>query len=202
MSPVTRYHRGTARIDAHMLTELDWLLDMDQAADRATAEPIAAQIAALLRQPGAVYADVCHLDEAEGIHDYLTVQEVDAVQRLRGDHRAGSGPVDVDAGALSEVRNLLDRLTMSWQGCEENADGNPYDYPPAELAYVRAQLAKSPPEICYRCTWCQFLIMRDRIDYLLDQQGFTDRNAYIAVQTEDPEVVWRERVIGPVPAVA
>lgn len=198
MSPVTRHHHGTARVGAGFLDEIDLVLDMDHAANRTAVEALAEQIKETLQRPGAVYADVCHLDEAEGIHDYLTVQEVDAVQRLRGEHRAGSGLVDVDAGALSEVRNLLDRLTMSWQGCEENADGNPYDYPPAELAYVQAQLAKG--EICYRCTWCRFLIMRDRIDYLLDQQGFTDRNAYIEFQTEDPEVIWRERVVGAVTA--
>lgn len=200
MSPVTRHHQGTARIDAYMLTELDWLLDMDQAAPRNTVAGIAHDIAALLRKPGAVYADVWKLDEADGIHDYLTVQEVDAVQRLRGWSRLRHGPVDVDAGALSEVRNLIDRLTMSWQGCEENADGNAYDYPPAELPFVKAQLAKG--EICYRCTWCQFLVMRDRIDYVLDRQGFTNRSPYIEFQTEDPDVIWRERVIGPIPVAA
>lgn len=204
MSPVTRYHRGTARIDAHLLTELDWLFDMDQAAPRSTVKAIADQITERLRQSGAVYDDVWKMDEAEdeaeGVHAYLTVQEVDAVQRLRGWHRLRHGPIDVDAGALSEVRNLLDRLTQSWAGCEENADGNPYSYDDAELAFVQAQLRKG--EICYRCVWCQFLIMRDRIDYLLDQQGFTDRNAHIEFQKDDPEVIWRTRVTGPVPVAA
>ncbi len=200
MSPVTRYHHGTVRINAHLLTELDQLLDMDQAAPRGKVLPVAAQITERLRQPGAVYDDVWRLDEAEGVHDYLTVQEVDAVQRLRGWHRLRHGPIDVDAGALSEVRNLLDRLTQSWTGCEDNADGNPYDYGSAELAFVKAQLAKG--EVCYRCTWCQFLIMRDRIDYLLDRQGFTDRSPWIDYQTEDPEAIWKTRVISPVPAAA
>lgn len=202
MSPIARHHHGTATVDAHLLTELDWLLDMDQAAPRGTVKPIADEIRERLGRPGAVYDDVWNLDEAEGIHDWLTVQEVDAVQRLRGWHRLRHGPVQVDAGALSEVRNLLDRLTMSWTSCEENADGNPYDYDDAELAFVRAQLAKQPPEICYRCNWCQFLIMRDRIDYLLDQQCFTGRSPYIEVQKEDPTAVWRTLVMGPVPVAA
>jgi hypothetical protein len=188
MSPVTRHHRGTARIPASLLNDIDGVLDMDEAAPRAVVKPLADRMRDYRRELSLDH-DIEHTD---GVHPYLTVSEVDAVQRLRGWHRLRHGTLTVDAGALSDVRNVLDALTLSWTGCEENADGNPYGYDDAELAYVQAQLKKG--EICYRCIWCEFLILRDRIDWLLDDQGFTGRSPYIERQKENPETVWRELV--------
>lgn len=189
MPPVTRHHHGVARIPAQLLDDIDGTLDMDTAAPRSKVKPIADRLRDYDRDLDLDW----DLDHTEGIHDYLRVREVDAVQRLRGWHRLRYGTVTVDAGALSDVRNVLDGLTLSWTGCEENADGNPYGYDDAELAYVQAQLKKG--EMCYRCIWCQFLILRDRIDWLLDAEGFMDRSPWIEAQQDNPEVVWRTRVM-------
>lgn len=195
MSPVTRMHHGTARIPAQLLDDIDGTLDMDLAVPRAVVKALADRV----REHRANWRNPDHDDDlvaavqATPVHDYLSLMEVDAAQRLRGWHRLRHGTLTVDAEALSDVRNVLDGLTLTWTGCEENAEGNPYGYDDAELAYVQAQLEKG--HICYRCTWCQFLILRDRIDYLLDAQGFTDRSPYIEPGEDDPEVIWRQLVM-------
>ncbi|MCU1696104.1 MAG: hypothetical protein JWR34_2167 [Mycobacterium sp.] len=194
MGQIRRMHYGTAKVPAQLLVAIDGVLDMDAAAPRSVVKPLADRLRDYNRD-----LDIdMDIECTEGIHPYLQVSEVDAVQRLRGWHRLRYGTVTVDAEALSDVRNVLDTLTLSWSSCHENAEGNPYGYDEIELTYVQAQLKKN--EICYRCQWCEFLILRERIDWLLDAQGFTDRNRWIETHQkhqEDPEVTWRTRVTAP-----
>jgi len=186
MGQVIRMHHGPAKVSASMLTELDWLLDMDTAAPRNIVKPLADQ----LRDHHRDLRLDTDIQCSEGIHDYLRVLAVDAVQRLRGWHRLRHGTITVEARWLCEVRNLLDSLLYSWGiECEDYATG----LGPTEAAIVQAAIEQG--RTCTRCPWCQFLVMRDRIDALLDAQGFDDVTSYYRPPSYDPEALWRDYVM-------
>jgi hypothetical protein len=186
MGQVTRMHRGPAKISAFMLTELDWLLDMDTAAPRGVVKPLADRLRDYHRDPDLDMNIQC----SEEIHDYLRVLEVDAVQRLRSWHRLRHGTITVEARWLCEVRNLLDSLLYSWGiECEDYATG----LDSAEAAIVDPAIEQD--RRCNRCPWCQFLVMRDRIDVLLDAQGFDDVTPHYQAPSYDPDAFWRDYVM-------
>lgn len=194
MCQIRRYATGPVRISAHLLTELDWLLDMDTAAPRATITPLADR----LRDYNRDLDYDTDIDCTEGVHGYLRVLDVDAVQRLRGWHRLQYGTVTVDARWVCEVRNLLDGLLYSWGvECEDYLETLNYD--PAERAIVGD--AVKDGRCCNRCVWCQFLVMRDRLDVLLDAQGIR-APSYYDPPPYDPEAVWRDQVMADVPTSA
>lgn len=158
MSPITRMHRGRVAIIPSLLDDIDGVLAMD------TAEP-----AEVVRPLGDLLRDY-HRDlsldrernEVDGIHDWLHVREVDSVQRLR----ASLDGDTVDAHYFSEVRNVLDGLTLSF---ESECGGD---------------------QCCNECDWCRFLILRDRCDVTLNRQGF-ERPAYLDEPDYDPDEMWR-----------
>ena len=158
MSPVTRMHHGTVQVDPALLDDIDWVLDMDTAEPPEVVRPLGDQLRDYHRD--------LSLDDdrnfADGIHDWLHVREVDSVQRLRASLAAGA----VAAKFLSEVRNVLDGLTLSF---ESECNGDP---------------------CCNRCQWCRFLILRDRCDATLDRAGF-ERPVYSTPLDYDPDEAWR-----------
>lgn len=192
MPPILRYHEGPVKVDAHLLTELDWLLDMDTAAPREVVAPLAAQLRDHKRD-----TDLDYEHRTEGVHDYLTVLEVDAMQRLRGWHRLRHGTLTVEARWLAEIRNALDLLVLGGYGVECEDYLSELDYDPAERAIVKAAVDADKP--CYRCEHCQYCVMTDRLDVLLDAQGFVGSPNYQAyakpARDYDPEALWRDRVI-------
>jgi hypothetical protein len=193
MPPILRYHEGPVKVDAHLLTELDWLLDMDTAAPRDVVAPLAAHLRDYHRDTDLDYEH----NHVEGVHDYLTVLEVDAMQRLRGWHRLRYGTLTVEARWLAEVRNALDLLVLGGYGEECEDYLSQLDYDPAEHAIVKA--AVDAGERCYRCEHCQYVVMTSRLDVILDAQGFVGSPNYQAyakpARDYDPEAIWRERVI-------
>ena len=212
MGQILRHHNGVARIDAHLLTDIEWVLDADQAAPRSFIAPLAAAVRDQVAN-GAdpeTDPDLVAAVRSRDIHPLLRLLEVDALQRLRGWHRLRHGSIRVDAGALSDIRNTLATLTLAVAGesCEDLADELErelgYDDTHAgdlahELAYVRARLAAG--QRCLRCLNCQYLILRDRIDAALDAQGFYGGayyEAYIAGdRASDPERTWADIVVAP-----
>lgn len=159
MSPVTRHHRGVARIDPTLLDDIDWVLDMDTAEAPEVVGPLGDQ----LRDYNRDLSLDDERDHAEGIHDWLHVREVDSVQRLRASLNDDGL---VDAAFLSEVRNVLDGLTLSF---ESECNGDP---------------------CCNECQWCRFLLLRDRCDAAFNRGGF-GRPAYLDALDYDPDEVWR-----------
>jgi hypothetical protein len=128
------------------------------------------------------------LDEWGGV---LMLEEVHAVQRLRGWHRTRSGSVTVDACWLAEVRNLLDSLTFSY---EEECDQTLKDYGLDRVRPVDT-LPDGPdgPEVraevlvyfrkydsCGECNWCHVLRLRDQCDAILDAAGYYGGSRYEA----------------------
>lgn len=191
MGQILRHHKGPVSIPVSLLIELEWLLDMDTAAPRSVVMPLADQLRDYDR-------DMVHDDDLNHtvVHDYLTVLEVDAMQRLRGWHRLRYGTITADAQWLSVVRNTLDGLLIDGYGedCEEYV--SQLDYDPAELALVAAAIGRG--ESCYRCERCQYSVMEDRLDALLDAQGYVGLSYYLAyvaaTRDQDPEATWRDRV--------
>lgn len=170
MSPITRMHHGTVRIDPTLLDDIDWVLSMDSALP---AENIGA-VTDRVRAHWAAYRNPANDDELseamtalndEGPHDYLTVMEVDSVQRLRASLTTDG---TVDAELLSEVWNLLVVLTLSFSS-ECGAD-----------------------PCCNECDWCRFLLLQDRVSAVFDRAGF-ERPAYVDPLDYDPDEVWCNR---------
>ncbi|MGI5247588.1 hypothetical protein [Dactylosporangium sp. CA-139066] len=168
MSPVTRHHRGAVQIDPTLLDDIDWVLDMDTAAAPEVVRPLGDELRDYHRDLSLDY----DRDHVEGIHDWLYVREVDSVQRLRASLTPGGA---VDAQFLSEVRNILDGLTLSFES-ECGAD-----------------------PCCNDCKWCWFLLLRDRCDAAFNRAGFS-RPAYLDALDYDPDEVWRTRGAAATPA--
>jgi hypothetical protein len=186
----SRIHHGTAKLSAALLRDIYWVLDMDTAEPRGVVKPMADEIHAEWaagRDPDRDPELIVRLGDVS-VHDWLRLMEVDAVQRLRGWHRLRYGTVTVDARDLCEVRNIINALTLSWSTCEAFID----DLDGDERESAEAALARG--ECCYRCRWCEFLVLRDRIDVMLDDQGFVG-GPYYTPPDDNPETVWRERVM-------
>lgn len=192
MPQILRHHTGTAAVDARLLADVDWVLDMDSAAPPGQVAPVAARVQACLAAGEDPERDptLAAAGRAEW-HDYLRLLDVHAVQRLRGWHRSRHGQVTVDAGRLAEVRNVLDGETFARLGCEDFLSGGGWPDGDPERAAVAAAVAAG--DMCYRCGRCQAVVMRDRIDAALDAAGHTGRSAWLDLGY-DPEACWRERV--------
>lgn len=158
MSPVTRHHRGRVAIDPSLLDDIDGVLAMDTAEPPEVVRPLGDQLRDYHRD---LNLDR-ERDTAEGVHDWMYVSEVDSVQRCRASLDGGT----VDAQYFSEVRNVLDGLTLSF---ESECGGG---------------------DCCNECNWCRFLILRDRCDVALNRQGF-ERPAYLDEPDYDPDELWR-----------
>jgi hypothetical protein len=193
MGQIIRHDVGTARMPVTLLQDIEWVLDMDTASSRDVVWPLAAQLQ--------IYDRDLSLDRerdcVEGIHDWLRVCEVDAVQRLRGWNRLRYGTITVSAANLCTVRNLFDTLLYEWSECDDYLLGLD-DGDPAEVTIVRRAVKEGV--CCNRCPHCKFCLLRDRIDVLLDRQGFSGGSqyqAYAAPRAYDPDAIWRDQVLPP-----
>lgn len=115
----------------------------------------------------------------------LNVDEIHAVQQLRGWHRQRYGNITVDAWWLTAVRNMLDSLTLSLgEECDEMLREAEYD--PELHAQIKARMDRD--QGCGDCQWCQALDLRDRCDAILDAAGFdggTYYRAYCLGETQE-----------------
>lgn len=99
---------------------------------------------------------------------WLHLEEIAAIQRLRGWNRARRGTIVVDAFHLRDVRNVLGNLTLSL-GSECDDQLAQLDYPEAAdiREQVKARLAKDGT--CGECLWCQVVRLGDECQDALDR---------------------------------
>lgn len=193
MPQIQRWSSGTLPIPVWLLEEIEHTLNMDAAASRA--EVIAAVAA----------------NKDTEVHDLLHVDEVDAVQKLRGWHRARRGTIVVDAHDLSRVRNLLDTLTYDTAECEDHLEELQHELEgvPAndrhsahaddlETLIRFVEPAIKAREACGQCEKCRVLALRDLVDELMDAAGLPGGIYYETYGRNDggPTAMefWRTRV--------
>lgn len=103
--------------------------------------------------------------------EWLHLEEIHTVQRLRGWHRARYGAITVDAWWLAATRNLLDNLTLSLGSeCDETLRELAYPGNEDLLAAAKRQMARTG--YCGECQWCTVLRLRDETDTALDAAGY------------------------------
>lgn len=172
MGQITRHHHGPVKIDMALIREIEWVLDMEPGHRPSRADVVAAREE--LHREAAEHGYWPWTYDSTGIvHDMWEVLEVDAVQRLRGWHRARYGTVTTDAAALSQVRNFLDGLLLSGYGqdCEQLLSEIEDDECCAEEAAI-VKAAIDGGKDCLRCEDCRILTLRDRCDETLDANGY------------------------------
>jgi len=171
-------------IDIRLIQEIEEAAGMDCVPPPTVIAPLAARAAALRAawaNPRLGYRDDGLQDEMHAaVSQYgtiLEVEEIHAVQQLRGWHRARRGSVPVKARWLAEVQRLLDSLAAGEDaGCSETLREFGVDrvapQPTDALAaregrspgYVRAAVLKSlaaSRDCCGECRWCWFRRLRD-----------------------------------------
>jgi hypothetical protein len=193
MPPIHVHYTGAVTVDARLLNDIDWVLDMDTAAPSGAVAPLIAQMDAVVAagQDPDLDLDLLLAVRSRPRHDYLGVVAVHEVQQLRGWHRLRCGPVTVDAGRLSAVRNILDVELYNRAGCEENLDDG--GWTEDDPQYLAIKAAVDAGQCCNRCSWCRALLLRDRIDAVFAAAGYT-RTAWQEPLGYDPDRVWREQV--------
>lgn len=164
---------GTATIDVSLLEEIEGTLAIDCAAPPDVIAPLIARARAhedARRDPEhdeALCADVRKVMDGEWLH----VEEIHAIQRLRGWHRARYGRITVDAYWLADVRNVLETLTMALGStCDEEIEE--LRYPGNEDILATAEALMEATGYCGECRWCTVLRLRDETDRALDAAGY------------------------------
>jgi hypothetical protein len=198
MSLIPRYASGQVTVPAALLADIDWVLDMDTAAPRSQVVAFMADVAAVKTTGKDPAREQGLIDRAltDPVHDWLNPAETSAVQKLRGWHRAKRGTVVVDAGLLAEVRNIFDGLAVEFDSCESYLDL----LEPDEPIYPVVKAAVDTGTCCYCCSWCKYVVMRDRIDRFLDRAGLYGGSQYESHRPQcddDPELTWTETVTAP-----
>lgn len=192
MSQVHRpRHSGKVAIDVRLLQEIEGAAMIDCEPPPGVIAPLAARFQAERDAYRSPYLDDDLTAEVEkALHPYgafLDLEEIHAVQQLRGWHRARYGRITVDAGHLSAVRNLLDDLTLSLgDSCEdEQRDCDP-EWEPEIAAQIAESMARTGR--CGECAWCTALWLRDECDAVLDaagHEGGVYYRAYVLGQSVD-----------------
>lgn len=187
MSQIRRacYH-GPVVMDIGLIEEIEAAVMMDCEPSPSVIAPLYDRAEVCAPSDRTLNDDISEaLDPWGGI---LSLEEVHAIQRLRGWHRTRHGNVTVDAYWLAETRNVLDSLTLSYG---EECDGTIEDFglgrvttgKPAKVdreirAEVLAYLRKY--KTCGECNWCHVLRLRDQCDALLDAAGYYGGSRYEA----------------------
>lgn len=121
----------------------------------------------------------------------LYLQEIHAIQQLRGWHRSRYGRVTVDAARLAEVRNVLDGLSLSFgEECDQTIEDYWLDRVRSDGKYrtgpdgieVRAEVLAYLRKhgSCGECSWCHAVRLRDECDSILDAAGYYGGSRYEA----------------------
>lgn len=123
MSQVHRYcQEGPVTVDISLIQWIESVTNVDGAPPPGVISPLAARVEDDrddMRNPE--YDEDLVADTRKALDGcWLYLDEIHAIQRLRGWHRARYGRVTVDAYWLARARNVLDNLTLSLEGeCEE-----------------------------------------------------------------------------------
>lgn len=160
-------------IDICLIQEIEEALAMDCAPPPDVIAPLAER--AGLRLPpwrSVPYDDELEQDSLKARQEsgtWLELEEIDAVQRLRGWHRARYGNVTVDVGRLDDVAHVLGNLRLSldnecdatWDeygissvGLDSTEDSAGREW--REFRDIRSQVLAhaSADETCGECLWC------------------------------------------------
>jgi hypothetical protein len=179
---------GPVTIDIGLIEAIEGALIIDEA-------PGPDVIAALVARADAEYdarrdpaANKQLVEDAREALDccWLSLDEVHAVQRLRGWHRARYGGVTVDAYWLAAVRNVLDGLTLSL-GEECEGELRQLDWPGAYEIHAAVIKSMIRTGRCSECQWCTVLRLRDEVDAILDAAGYYGGVYYEAYCRADRE---------------
>lgn len=198
MSQVHRYcQKGAVTIEIGLIQWIESVTNVDTAPPPGVISPLVARVEGDrddMRNPE--FDEELVADTRKALDGcWLCLDEIHAIQQLRGWHRARYGRVTVDAYWLARARNVLDNLTLSLEGeCEEMLEEYglsrvgvipQFPVPPQwQSAHVRerAAILKSMQETdtCGECQWCQALRLRDRCDGILDNAGYDGGSRYNA----------------------
>lgn len=180
MSPVSRQCiHGPVSIDMGLLWAIEAAVGIDEAPPPSVIAPLVARVD--------IELDACRnpedndqlVSDALAAMDgcWLRLEEVHAVQRLRGWHRQQYGRITVDAYWLADTRNVLDGMTLSLGSeCDEELAQAEYD--PDLQAQIAARMKADRG--CGECTWCRCLDLRDQCDAILDKAGYDGGSRYRA----------------------
>lgn len=178
-------------IDVGLIEEIEAALAMDCAPPPDVIVPLAAR--AGLNLPPWRYAPYDDQLEQDSINarqesgTWLELEEIYAVQRLRGWHRARYGNVKVRRSHLADVRHVLGNLRMSLDSeCDSTAEEYGIDrvspVSAEELARrewrdfrdIRSQVLTSmmtDDETCGECDWCWVRRLHITCSALLEENG-------------------------------
>jgi len=162
-------------IDVRLLQDIEEATMIDSEPPPSVIAPLVARLDA---ERNGFWRRVDMSDElAEDIHNaldpygaFLDLEEIHAVQRLRGWNRARYGSITVAARWLTAVRNLLDDLTLSLgDSCEDEFQEISQEHEWDLYVQVAARLFAG--KTCGECNWCTALRLRDECDTALDAAG-------------------------------
>jgi len=170
MGQITRGHEGSMTISADLLDSAWWALSMNEAPPRSVIAPLAARVNACYAAGRDPERDDELVDAARKLRNdlpvYLDLLSADALQRMRGWNRLRYGSIRVKARDVSDIRNLVDGLTISdLRSCEQWLD-EMVDESDDDYAEIKAKVAAD--QLCGECEFCEFLALRDRLDGALD----------------------------------
>ena len=182
MSQISRpCMHGPVTIDIGLIEAVEAALMIDEAPGPDVIAPLMARVDAdrdAYRDPEANERLVADTLEALDCC-WLRLGEIHAVQRLRGWHRTRYGRVTVDAYWLTDVRNVLDGLTLSLDSeCEDEL--RQLDWPGAYGIHSEVIKSMIRTGYCGECQWCSALRLRDEVDAILDGAGYYGGSYYEA----------------------
>lgn len=185
--------RGPVTVTVRLLEEIEAVTAADCELPPSVIAPLAARAEAARSSPPA--ADPALEEDIEtALGRYggvLHLDEIHAIQRLRGWHRTRHGNITVDAYWLAETRNVLDTLTFDGEECDQvlgeygldRVTAGPgvtpaYDGFARERARILQALAETGS--CGVCAFCRELRLRDECDTILDNAGYDGGHCYRA----------------------
>ena len=190
MSQIRRARiHGPIAVDVRLIQEIEGAVMLDCEPPPSVIAPLWARAEAL--EWNAPTDSACADDVDSALDPWggiLTLDEIHAVQRLWGWHRARHGRVTVDAYWLAETRNVLDNLTLSYgEECDQaiedfGLDGVTTGEPAEVDREIRAEVLAYLREYgtCGECNWCHVLRLRDQCDAILDAAGYYGGSYYDA----------------------
>ena len=167
MSPVHRAcEPGRVTIDVGLLQHIESAFWVDTAPPASKIARLVGIVERVGRHQADQYPALVWAWEAASDGSLLTVDEIHAIQQLRGWHRQRYGNITVDTCWLAEVRNVLDTLTLALGSeCDTELENAKRD---GDEWYPQIQARMDREQMCGECQWCQAMDLRDSCDAILD----------------------------------
>lgn len=172
-----------AQLDIRVLDELEDVLALDLAPSPSVIMPLTWRQEAQEGWPRPEPDDRLEDDIAKALDgEWLYLEEIAAIQRLRGWNRAQCGTILVDTGRLLAVSRVLGNLSMSLDSeCDDQLRQLDYEGVEGDVrAAVTAQLAADGT--CGECQWCTVRRLWAECDKAIDRTGL-ERGVYYRTTT-------------------